>query len=72
MRHPWRREAGRCRAQRILRVWRAQAWRYAGEYDDDGPVARRLLRTRAPCSCPMCGNPRRHWGEHTVQERRAG
>jgi hypothetical protein len=23
-----------------------------------------------PCSCSMCGNPRRHWGQLTVQERR--
>ena len=23
------------------------------------------------CSCPMCGNPRRHFGERTLQERRA-
>ncbi len=23
------------------------------------------------CSCYMCGNPRRHFGELTVQERRA-
>ena len=22
------------------------------------------------CSCPMCGNPRRHFGERTIQERR--
>lgn len=26
---------------------------------------------RRACSCPMCGNPRRHFGERTVQERRA-
>lgn len=23
------------------------------------------------CSCFMCGNPRKHWGEPTMQERRA-
>lgn len=27
-------------------------------------------RTRASCSCPMCGNPRKHFGELTPQERR--
>lgn len=25
----------------------------------------------AACSCAMCGNPRRHLGEPTVQERRS-
>lgn len=24
----------------------------------------------AACSCPACGNPRRHFGELTLQERR--
>lgn len=23
------------------------------------------------CSCPACGNPRRHFGERTIQERKA-
>lgn len=27
--------------------------------------------TRVPCSCPLCGNPRRHFGERTRQERQA-
>lgn len=30
-----------------------------------------LAMTRVPCSCWMCGNPRRYLGERTVQERRA-
>jgi hypothetical protein len=31
----------------------------------------RLAETRTPCSCWMCGNPRRYWRERTLQERRA-
>lgn len=31
----------------------------------------RRAATRAACSCWMCGNPRRFFGELTVQERRA-
>ncbi|KFG92189.1 hypothetical protein GQ56_0138930 [Burkholderia paludis] len=30
----------------------------------------RFVTTPAPCSCWMCGNPRRHLGELTMQERR--
>lgn len=26
--------------------------------------------TRSPCSCPGCGNPRRHFGKVTLQERK--
>lgn len=29
-----------------------------------------LATTPAPCSCPACGNPRRHFGERTMSERR--
>ena len=27
-------------------------------------------KTRVPCSCYMCGNPRRHWGYITIREAR--
>ena len=29
-----------------------------------------LTETRALCSCHMCGNPRKHWNEKTMQEKR--
>jgi hypothetical protein len=29
-----------------------------------------IIDTPTPCSCWMCGNPRRYLGEITVQERR--
>ena len=31
----------------------------------------RAVKTPTPCSCPMCGNPRKFFGELTMQERRA-
>lgn len=27
-----------------------------------------VYHTRKLCSCPMCGNPRKYFGEQTVQE----
>lgn len=30
-----------------------------------------LANTPHPCSCYACGNPRRHFGEVTIQEKRA-
>jgi len=36
--------------------------------DDKERAIRYLLHTRKPCSCPGCGNPRRHEGEVTKQE----
>lgn len=34
-------------------------------------VIGRHAQTPKPCSCEMCGNPRRHFAEPTIQERRA-
>lgn len=31
----------------------------------------KVLATPAPCSCALCGNPRRYFGETTLQERRS-
>jgi hypothetical protein len=30
----------------------------------------RFAANLTPCSCAMCGNPRRHFGDPTVQEKR--
>lgn len=30
----------------------------------------KLSKTRKPCSCFMCGNPRRYFGENPINERR--
>lgn len=30
----------------------------------------RFATDRTPCSCPLCGNPRRYLGKPTIQERR--
>ncbi len=32
--------------------------------------ARKIADHMADCSCHMCGNPRRHWNEVTLQEKR--
>ena len=34
------------------------------------PLPERLANNLTPCSCSMCGNPRRHFGKRTVQERK--
>ena len=43
-------------------------------YSEHAPRSARATgkraQTRQPCSCWMCGNPRRHFGERTLQERR--
>lgn len=35
-------------------------------YDSSGKLANNLTA----CSCEMCGNPRKHFGEKTIQERK--
>lgn len=63
----WRRQQGLKRAKRVHQVWCAQ-YQY---FDRDRKVLNRLYKTRTACSCYMCGNPRRHRGELTMQEKRA-
>ena len=31
---------------------------------------KKMAETRKPCSCYMCGNPRKHWKDKTMQEHR--
>jgi hypothetical protein len=37
----------------------------------EGRQLGKLLHTATPCSCPMCGNPRKYFGHRTIQELRA-
>ena len=38
---------------------------------DENPLLRgKAIDTPTPCSCWMCGNPRRYFGEKTLQELR--
>lgn len=42
-------------------------------YKDDSLTGRMIGKhadNMAICSCDMCGNPRKVWGEKTIQERR--
>lgn len=59
--NPNRRRKGKLRAKRVLR-----ACPYLDEME-----AKRLLRTRKRCSCWMCGNPRKFFGEATLQEQKS-
>lgn len=49
-----------------------QALHYYGSYLEGLDKVRLGVAVDTPCdcSCPMCGNPRRHFGELTMAERR--
>jgi hypothetical protein len=57
------RRAERARIKRNRRCW----W---GRKLESGAELGRVIDTPTPCSCWMCGNPRRWVGERTFQERR--
>ncbi len=38
---------------------------------DDPAIIGAVAHTPAACSCTMCGNPRKHFGDLTIQERKA-
>lgn len=58
----------KAKARKFLR----EVWQDDALAADDAYVGKRAA-TRVPCSCPMCGNPRRHGKSErlTLQERRA-
>lgn len=43
-------------------------WR--GEEEAREKHIRQMAETRKPCSCDMCGNPRKRWKDKTIQEKR--
>lgn len=66
------------RAERRHQAERAKArataqckrhWGYK-EHELTPTVIGQVARTRKPCSCYCCGNPRHHFGKATMQERR--
>ena len=63
------------RAQRRHHIQRLKKRRrFRGGLDlaaEHGRLLGKALATPAACSCVLCGNPRRHFGEPTLQERRA-
>lgn len=63
------------RAQRRHHIQRLKAGRrFRGGRDlvgEHGKMLGKALSTPAPCSCVLCGNPRKHFGEPTLQERRS-
>ena len=60
----WRRE-------QIAKLKRRVAGYYGGYARGNARHIGMLARTRTLCSGPCCGNPRRHTGELSIQERRA-
>ena len=54
----------KAKAQRILKQWKHM------HADDPRMIAHMAATHCKPCSCPLCGNPRRHFEKLTIQERR--
>lgn len=56
------RDRAEAKVRRIL-----QAWRWTDEVAER--YGKRTLSARKRCSCQWCGNPRRHYGQRTREER---
>ena len=64
-----RREDARRAVARARKVVRAQLGSDADVQEVEA-LARKLANNMAACSCPLCGNPRKWLGSHSVQELR--
>jgi len=61
-------ELGRKKARKVIRAMRNRFQHHPEWLDEDGDIFHRMIHTRANCSCAMCGNPRKYFGEVTRQE----
>lgn len=44
---------------------------WGGVFSDDVAMIGKIATTPCMCSCPLCGNPRRHFRKLTLNERRS-
>lgn len=58
------------RRHHLERMKRKVANYYGGYAKGNPKIIGRLAQTRTPCSCYMCGNPRRKLGEVTLAEKK--
>lgn len=58
------------RAKRKALIVLKDSWDYNPKDVDPRNIGKVASTHGKPCSCWMCGNPRRYFGELTVQERR--
>jgi len=66
-----RRLLGVKRAKRVVDVQSKRWFDHILYHTNEERYFGRLVNTRHPCSCEMCGNPRRTMGELIKQERLA-
>ncbi len=62
------RRKGEVRAKTKAKKIMKESWNWDGELMDGKHVGVVASTHGKPCSCPMCGNPRRHFHEKTRQE----
>lgn len=70
------------RRAQVARLKQKRKFYFGGGFDNEtisgynqhipleGRQLGRVVQYPAMCSCPMCGNSRRHFGERTIQEQR--
>lgn len=61
--------------ERLKAKWKRSQWKNTAVATISSLVSEEkqsgmFVTTRALCSCWMCGNPRKYWGQRSVQERR--
>ena len=63
----WQEEKSKVRARKVMRL----LWQIPEEFITPEAVGINAHSHCKPCSCYMCGNPRKHWHELTIQEMKA-
>jgi rubrerythrin len=53
------------------RLKHAREWHWGKHLSGDAKQLGQVVDTPTPCSCPMCGNPRKHFKLKSIQERKS-
>ena len=64
-----RRAEGLKRVRKVLNIWKsANSTRSVELYLPGGTLEHQMINSRAACSCPYCGNPRKYFHQRTRKE----
>lgn len=58
------------RQRRIIAEYKKALLTWCGDKEKAKESSLRNHSHRTPCSCYMCGNPRKHWNLDTLQEQK--
>lgn len=65
----WRRAQNKRVKNKFYHILKKWGW-WSTDIENYARERSKFYNTRCPCSCYMCGNPRKLWKDKTIQEKK--